>query len=704
MQNVIRQHWGTMVGITAVAIVPLVFLDRIDRYVLLPQLTIAMAGIAFGFVALGLFGREGKGAKALSLAFAFLGVQVLSVAGAHTPTLAIVPLINEFAFASLLLIVVVGFTQRDVDRTVCAVAYASVIVSTIGLLQYFDIGRAWIPSSGLPSATLGHRNIAAVYALASLPFIALQFHSTRVRGLSLWWALGLSMNLSFIISTRSRAAWVSLAMAGAFGLAVWLRTRRGANDPVDRHKLGALFGALLLVVLLAASPASIGKSQGEAMWHRKASVGETVRSIADADGDKGRLILWDATLEMIQNQPIIGVGPGNWRIAYPAYAEGRMIDARVVPYRVHNDLLTIGSESGLVALGFYICLIILALRESFRPGDNSGLSLAAAIAVVGTILSGLFGFTREFYGASAPLWLSLGILIRAGSYERPQRPLRGIICIAGAAVSVVVLAIVIQLIRYDGRMVDARIASAGQDWSSVIDATEVATDWPVDDTAFLLRGRAFNEVGRIQEAVEAYRTGLRLHPHSTSLWMGLGVTQRKLGSPGAEESFQWALHYDPQDGRVLTNLGTLTASQGRMDEAISYLERALKAQSTPPSVYGSLSAAYRRKGMLDQAVDAARQGYELAPGADMANALGLALMATGSVEEAIEIYRSGLSSIPDHAQILYNLARALDRKGASGDAIRTYQEVLKRLDGRFPDRRKSIEQRITLIEQGRGSR
>ena len=110
-------------------------------------------------------------------------------------------------------------------------------------------------------------------------------------------------------------------------------------------------------------PAEIQKGQGEAMWDGKRSIGSAVSSVAERGGDKGRLALWRRTLEMVADRPIMGTGAGNWRLAYPAYSRGDMMDARTVPHRPHNDLLWIWAEMGTVGLGLYLYLLFRDLSS-----------------------------------------------------------------------------------------------------------------------------------------------------------------------------------------------------------------------------------------------------------------------------------------------------------------------------------------------------
>ena len=150
-------------------------MDRIDRFVLLPELSVFFLGLTLGYAGWFLSGADGFLSNAVKIAVGFLGVELLSLFFAHSPELGLLPLMTDFAYVSLLFLVAGGLTQLQIERTISASALICGVISLFGILQYLDVGRHLSPSSGLPSSTLGHRNIAAAYAAAALPFIVLKF-------------------------------------------------------------------------------------------------------------------------------------------------------------------------------------------------------------------------------------------------------------------------------------------------------------------------------------------------------------------------------------------------------------------------------------------------------------------------------------------------------------------------------------------------
>ena len=89
-----------------------------------------------------------------------------------------------------------------------------------------------------------------------------------------------------------------------------------------------------------------------------------------------RLGLWRRTVAMSAEHPLLGVGPGNWPVAFPRYAEpGAMRDgvltATRAPRQAHDDLLERLAETGipgLLALGLLGASTATAARRRLARG------------------------------------------------------------------------------------------------------------------------------------------------------------------------------------------------------------------------------------------------------------------------------------------------------------------------------------------------
>ncbi|HMT28424.1 MAG TPA: DUF6056 family protein [Bacteroidia bacterium] len=81
-----------------------------------------------------------------------------------------------------------------------------------------------------------------------------------------------------------------------------------------------------------------------------------------------RMVLWKNAYHVITENPLSGVGIGNWKVVSPSYGLGnqRYMNTGAIRYiHPHNDFLLIAAESGMLGLLLFL-LIIAALFYYFR--------------------------------------------------------------------------------------------------------------------------------------------------------------------------------------------------------------------------------------------------------------------------------------------------------------------------------------------------
>jgi len=187
----------------------------------------------------------------------------------------------------------------------------------------------------------------------------------------------------------------------------------------------------------------------------------------------------------------------------------------------------------------------------------------------------------------------------------------------------------------------------------------------------------------------------------------------------AEAEYRKVLQLQP--GLVLGQMavGKALQAQGRHEEAIQFLESAVRSGANSLELWANLGSVNRRAGRFQRAVEVHRRVVEMAP----RQALGWMLLgadhfATGQWDQAIEDYSNALQVEPEHAGAKQWLARALahrarDRAGAGRleDAVRDLRRaydldraapMARRLGAAllearaYADARKVLEQGVTL--------
>ncbi len=145
----------------------------------------------------------------------------------------------------------------------------------------------------------------------------------------------------------------------------------------------------------------------------------------------------------------------------------------------------------------------------------------------------------------------------------------------------------------------------------------------------------------------------------------------------AERFYRQILDRRPNYAEVMSKLGAVLAAQGRLDEVLSVLQRAVELDPDLADAHNNLGAAFRLQGRLDDAVAALQRALAINPDHVSAHVnLGTALQGLGQIDDAIVSYRKAIAIKPDLAATHVNLGTALQGLGRIDDAVASYREAL----------------------------
>jgi Tfp pilus assembly protein PilF len=121
--------------------------------------------------------------------------------------------------------------------------------------------------------------------------------------------------------------------------------------------------------------------------------------------------------------------------------------------------------------------------------------------------------------------------------------------------------------------------------------------------------------GELLEAVELYRRSLAIQPTAEAHTF-LGWTYSMLGrTEDAIDECREAIRVDPGYGNPYNDIGVYLIEQGKLEEAVPYLEQALQAEryECPFFPHFNLGRIWERKGEWHRAIDEYRRALELNP-------------------------------------------------------------------------------------------
>jgi Flp pilus assembly protein TadD/Tfp pilus assembly protein PilZ len=145
----------------------------------------------------------------------------------------------------------------------------------------------------------------------------------------------------------------------------------------------------------------------------------------------------------------------------------------------------------------------------------------------------------------------------------------------------------------------------------------------------------------------------------------------------SETLFRHALAVTKQNGAMENNLGKVLFEEGRVDEALSHLRRAVVFAPNYPKSHFNLGNALLARGKVAEALGQFEINVALQPGDAIAQyVFGRALLDQGLPEDAVPHLEKAVQLRPDAADFHCKLGDACRQTGRAAEAIGQYEKAL----------------------------
>lgn len=179
--------------------------------------------------------------------------------------------------------------------------------------------------------------------------------------------------------------------------------------------------------------------------------------------------------------------------------------------------------------------------------------------------------------------------------------------------------------------------------------------------ALVYRGNEAYLQQRYADALAAYEEAVSTAPENADFRVNLSSALKQIGDlRSAHEQIEIALTLNPTHAVANFNKATLTAREGRNEEAVTYYEKALTRDPSYKDAHFNLANAYLRLGRFEESTDHFSRVVELDPlngTARYGEAVALIRMEAWSA--AAERLEAGIAASPDHAQLVETVIRLL---------------------------------------------
>jgi tetratricopeptide (TPR) repeat protein len=214
--------------------------------------------------------------------------------------------------------------------------------------------------------------------------------------------------------------------------------------------------------------------------------------------------------------------------------------------------------------------------------------------------------------------------------------------------------------------------------------SEPSHDWRRDPcsraSANLTEALDLHQAGQLAEAAATYRRVLEDDPGNADAWhfAGLLALQMDLPSLGIDQ-IRKAIELRPEEAAFYNSLGKVLALDGRTDEAMSALERAVAFDPNLLEAFLTLGNLHRQRGDLGQADASFCRAVAISPlSADGHCGLGNTYRGRGAWEEARASFEQALRSEPDHRSATLGMAKLLADLGEPEEAVSLLRREFKR--------------------------
>ncbi len=340
---------------------------------------------------------------------------VISLTQAHSIMPGVMEIARYLSYVVVFLIVVkVKFTKEQYINFAKVFGAAALIIGVFGVLQYvfnFSLNKAGLyalqDAKGRVDSTLVNPNYYSAFlnfVIPTLLLLALVYFKDKK--MQLMFFAFYALYVVNLVLTYTRAAWVT--MACALILIVLIMPKRFLKNFFKPHILIAF---VILVVGVYFMPDVQSRTSSAVYAVQKLIFPDSDKAEApnednpdnvDEDGEiieepkeddettnravVSRVTLWKTGLYMYKDNPVLGVGMGNYYVRYKDFVEKYpQLDIGHDAYSVHNSYLKVAAETGTIGilsfLSFYVVYFLYLVRLYFQQRNELGKVIAAGVCV-----------------------------------------------------------------------------------------------------------------------------------------------------------------------------------------------------------------------------------------------------------------------------------------------------------------------------------
>ncbi len=297
---------------------------------------------------------------------------------------------------------------EGVRKIISFAIHSAFVISIIAVIQA-------VVSSGFTlqetvTSTFGHSNLLAQYLIAVFPLAFCRNLETG-RKYSMIYLFETPLIFSAIMLTYCRGAWLGFGFSFLLMFVLLLKSGKLLKNSTSVKFFSFLTAALFLISIpiILKNPGVITSLIPK--YKAEKAVTETNDEYAEISKIrtvKQRRVIWKGTGKICWENPLLGVGAGNFKIHIPRYmpASGGSAEKNIVKW-AHNDFFQIAAESGIVASIIFLLIVVRVILKSFSVNkfseDKIMVVIPLSVSVAATVVQSLTSF--NFYQTVPAIFL-----------------------------------------------------------------------------------------------------------------------------------------------------------------------------------------------------------------------------------------------------------------------------------------------------------
>ncbi len=371
-----------------------------------------------------------------------------------------------------------------------------------------------------------NKNILASAIFIKIPFAVWLFYFRRENYLRLIGAVGLTLGTLavFFMSTRTFYLATILTVVifviyGAIDFFILKRRETGVKVLIHVGLVVIAFGIFSFVQNYL-YPQEVRQST---------SFGARLAEVANQENQSNNLrkTAWVITAtDMIPNDPLLGVGIGNWKVRFLQY-ENSYSPHYIYMYKNHNDFLELTAEVGILGGLAFVAIFLLAAFYFFKgtyKNKNSEQEQWFFLPLFGLFaysFDAFFNFPQDrpeiqaLFGIYVGIAVGLAVLYFGENSKERKLPTLAIGFIGAIAVVAMVLGVIVERMYFDSSKIQRMVKEEQQgvrspkspadylirNYPRIPNLTAVAEPVDVEKARYLIDEKKFDEARKILSSI-----------------------------------------------------------------------------------------------------------------------------------------------------------------------------------------------------------